>query len=177
MEAKKFTRRRLWVYPAFQSRILLRQGLYALLLLVVVWHVTFIFDLMSRIASSNSPNLEFFDLYVDFASRQRPLLISFVLVMPIVLHDMLKFSHRVAGPLFRARKAITDMIDGKQVPEFKSREKDLMGEFFDAFNALTRIWNARLQLDAVHKQHADLAPKEPGGSNVMADAPTMRTRV
>jgi len=158
-KSKKFTRKQLWIDSPFQSRMLLRQCLYGLLFIVVLWHVTFVFDVMSRIASSNAPNLDLGSLYVDFAYRQKPLLISFVLIMPILLYDMLKFSHRVAGPLFRCRRFIDDMVAGKTVPEFKPREKDLMLEFFDSFNSLTKIWNARVQLAQVEKQHEALAPK------------------
>jgi hypothetical protein len=157
MASDKPVRKQLWIDSAFQSRVLFRVALYGVLFLLVLWHVSFIFDLMSRIASGSAAGWDIADLYVDFAFRQRPLIISFVLIMPILLYDMLKFSHRIAGPLYRCRRVINDMVEGKPVQEFKPRDKDLMREFFDAFNALTKIWNARVQLAEVEKQHEAIA--------------------
>lgn len=157
--ATKVKRKRLWVDSALQSRVLLRIGIYGLLFTLVLWHVAFFFDLMTRIASNSVPSWDLLELYADFASRQRPLMISVILIAPIVLYDLVKFSHRVAGPLDRCRTTINDMVEGKTVPEFKPRENDLMPEFFDSFNALTRMWNAQMQLAAIEKQREELAPK------------------
>jgi hypothetical protein len=41
-----------------------------------------------------------------------------------------------------------EMADGKAVPPFTPRKRDLMQELFATFNTLIRTWNARLGTDA-----------------------------
>src|SRR5947207_11874011 len=71
-----------------------------------------------------------------------------VMILPAFLYDLLKFSHRVAGPLLRCRHLMNEMAAGKTVPEFKPRKYDLMKNFFDAFNALIKKWNAQVNARA-----------------------------
>jgi hypothetical protein len=111
------------------------------------------------------------NLYLDFLGRQKPLLITLVLVTPILLYDLLKFSHRIAGPLYRCRHVMEEMANGKSVPAFQPRKHDLMRELFQAFNALIAEWNARanahLNGHPGDAPRADLQTASPGaGSRV-----------
>jgi hypothetical protein len=54
-----------------------------------------------------------------------------------------KFSHRIAGPLFRCRQVMREMTEGKTVAEFKPRKHDLLDDFVRDFNSLIREWNTR----------------------------------
>ncbi len=139
----KYRRTRLWVDPAFQFRLLLRMGFYLLLYTVVVGHIAFVFQVMADFAT-NGARAGLGGLYMEFIGRQMPLVYALVLTMPIILHNLLKFSHRIAGPLYRCRKVLQEMARGKPVPEFTPRKHDLMRELFQAFNALIKEWNARL---------------------------------
>jgi hypothetical protein len=90
----------------------------------------------------------FWTAYKDYFLQQGPLLLAFVIFTPAFLYDLLKFSHRLAGPLYRCRQLMAQMGRGKTVPEFKPRNNDLVRELEQAFNALIREWNARLEAEA-----------------------------
>jgi methyl-accepting chemotaxis protein len=46
----------------------------------------------------------------------------------------LLFSHRVAGPLYRLHKHMTDVAEGKTMDDVKFRQKDFFMEIADAYN-------------------------------------------
>jgi hypothetical protein len=137
-----FKRSRLWVDPPFQARLLLRLGLYFLLYTFLLWHLTFACDLLAHFARDGQ-DTGIVEHYIQFFAKHTPLLFAMVVVLPSFLYNMLKFSHRVAGPLFRCRRIMQEMAKGQVVPEFKPRKHDLMRELFDAFNLLIKTCNAR----------------------------------
>jgi hypothetical protein len=155
--APQYKRSRLWVDPAFQLRLMLRIGGYFLLYILLVWHFGFFLDAM-RGAVAGGANKPLTELYLEYFGKQQPLLIAMALLVPPFLYNLLRFSHRVAGPLFRCRAVMRDMADGKPVAEFHPRKGDLMRDLFDAFNALIRRWNARVAPGA--NGHAPAAEAE-----------------
>src|SRR5262245_4535771 len=96
---QKFKRSRLLVDTAFQFRLLARMAFYLLAYTLVVFHIGFAFEVMATIASQGLGEGGG-HLYLEYLERQRPLLFALVLITPILLYDLLKFSHRIAGPLF-----------------------------------------------------------------------------
>jgi hypothetical protein len=110
---------------------------------IIVWHIGFVLAVMVDIAASGLRK-GIGDLYVEFLRSQVPLVFAFVLAAPILLYDLLKFSNRIAGPLYRCRKMMDEMARGTNVPEFHPRQHDFMTEFFQSFNALVLEWNARV---------------------------------
>jgi hypothetical protein len=163
-----FKRTRLWVDPPFQARLLLRMGAYLALYILVVLHVGFFLELMRDLAT-NGPVKNFGELYLDYAGKQAPLLIALLLMMPPLLYNLLKFSHRIAGPLFRCRRVMQEMAAGQVVPEFKPRVGDLMRELFAAFNELIRTSNARA------KERTGAAPA--AGEPAAASAPVNEQQI
>lgn len=141
---KTHKRRRLWVDPTFQFRLLARMACYILLYTFILVHVEYLFVAMARVTVAG-PAQDFGELYVNFLAQKTPMLIAALLFAPIILYDLLKFSHRIAGPLFRCRQIMLDMVRGNAVPEFTPRKRDLMRELFQAFNSLIREWNARVE--------------------------------
>jgi hypothetical protein len=143
MESKA-KRQRLLVDPSMQLRLLVRMGGYLLLWTVVAFHVSFLFYIFA-VFLQGRPHPTFVQLYGQFFSHEKPLLTTVVVIAPLVLYDALKFSHRIAGPLYRCRRVMRDMAAGKAVSEFKTRKNDLLADVFTDFNALIRTWNARLE--------------------------------
>jgi hypothetical protein len=137
----KYKRSRLWV-DAFQTRLLFRMAFYLLVYVVVVWHLGFACDVLASLAA-NGNRKRFAQLYLEYLAAVKPLLYAFFLTAPLLLYDLLKFSHRIAGPLHRCRQVMDEMAAGKPVTEFKPRKHDFMGDLFRAFNALIGVWNAR----------------------------------
>jgi hypothetical protein len=138
----KSRRGRLWVDRGFQLRLLLRMGFYFLLCISLVFLMDLVFELMAGFGDTLTARGDA-GRRLQFLERQKYLLLAFGLALPIIFYDLLKFSHRVAGPLYRCRKVMQEMAGGKSVSEFKPRKHDLMPELFEAFNHLIKQWNAR----------------------------------
>ena len=57
-----------------------------------------------------------------------------VAILPIVLWDLLKFSHRVVGPLVPFQRAIECLTAGEKVAEVRLRHGDLLSDLQTTFN-------------------------------------------
>ncbi|MEQ8848844.1 hypothetical protein [Botrimarina sp.] len=65
------------------------------------------------------------------------------LLLPIVLYDLVRFTHRFAGPMVRLRESMRRVAAGETVETLRFRDGDYWQEFADAFNAMqARIENA-----------------------------------
>ncbi|MFL5342238.1 MAG: hypothetical protein ACJ8F7_18990 [Gemmataceae bacterium] len=144
MMAGVYKRTRLWVDPPFQARLLLRMGAYLFVLVLVILHVAFFFHVLQFFAL-NGMGGPIDEMYLTFLRQQQPLLLALVLFTPILMYDLLKFSHRVAGPLFRVRRNMAEITQGKRVPPFVPRTGDLMRELIAEFNVLIEQSNKRLE--------------------------------
>lgn len=153
-----YNRTRLWVNAGFQSRFMVRVALYLIVSILLVLHAAFGIELLwvRIVGVQREPYLE---SYLGFLSTHRFILIGYSLFVPWVLFDILKFSHRIAGPLFRCRNMMLDMAAGKRVSEFQPRTNDLMPELFEAFNLLIKRCNANL--DAKGVESSDSSETEP----------------
>jgi hypothetical protein len=134
-------RRRVLIDPSFQGRLVWRVFLYCLGYLFAFTHVAFLYEVMSNMPAALNRGMT--SLYVDYIGRQLPFFLASAFILPMLLYDLVKFSHRVAGPLHRCRKVMDAMAAGKPVSEFKARKHDLLREHVAALNALIRKWNAR----------------------------------
>jgi len=135
-----YKRSRLWIDSPLQLRLLLRLVCYFVVYSVTLCHVAFLYEVMANLPDAMARGM--WALYVEFFGRQQPFLIACIAVLPILLYDMLKFSHRIAGPLYRCKKTMDAMTAGKPVAEFKPRQHDLLRDLIQSFNALIRKWNA-----------------------------------
>ncbi len=64
-----------------------------------------------------------------------PMIMSF-LMLPIVARDCVRYSNRVAGPIWRLKNTLRDLNDGKPVGMIKLRNNDYCQELADEFNRL-----------------------------------------
>jgi hypothetical protein len=136
-------------------------GVYLLVYAFLVAHIGFLWEL-TRLVFAGGAHKPTLSLYTDYLWRQQHLLFGFFLIAPAFIWDMIKFSHRVAGPAYRCRNIMNEMANGKTVPEFQPREHDLMPELFDAFNAMIKEWNKRINAEASGQaEPANAADKKP----------------
>jgi hypothetical protein len=142
----QYFRKRLWIKPAFQGRLLLHIGSYFLLYLLIICLMGFLLFLQEALLAKQGKGGA--GLYRAYLAELRPLFLASAILMPYFIYDLIKFSHRVAGPLHRCQKMMRETADGKPVPEFQPRKHDLMPEFFADFNALIRTWNSRITAEA-----------------------------
>lgn len=141
----RYYRKRLWIKPAFQGRLLLHMGSYFLLYLVIIGVLGLLLFVQEALITKQ------FKLgvgmYATYLTSLRPLLYASVLLLPYFIYDMIKFSNRVAGPLYRCQAMMREMAEGKPVREFVPRQRDLMPEFFADFNTLIRAWNSKISAE------------------------------
>lgn len=76
-------------------------------------------------------------------ARYAPAVIVLVALLPVVVYDSLRLSHRLAGPMLRIRNAIHRVLEGERVAAVKFRKHDFWHEVANDFNELL----ARIQAD------------------------------
>lgn len=161
--AIRHSRRRLWIKPDFQGRLLGRMGANFLLYLFVICLLGFILFLQKVFVGEQVKGDV--GLYAAYLADLRPLLVASIILSPYFIYDLLKFSHRIAGPLYRCQAMMRQMAEGKPVPEFHPRPHDLMPEFFVDFNLLIKAHNATLAAAANGHSSAE-QPKEVAAEHV-----------
>jgi hypothetical protein len=175
-----FIRQRLLVDPSFQLRLVFLMGGYLLLWTTVVFHVYFLFFAIWNLADA-TVRKGVFALYIEFVSEEELVLITLLLVAPVVAYEMFKFSHRIAGPLYRCRQLMREMAAGKTVAEFQPRRHDLLGDFFRDFNALIREWNEQVNTkqngrsDNLSKESKTEVVNSAAANNVLPEPVTCAT--
>jgi hypothetical protein len=65
-----------------------------------------------------------------------PAAIASLLLLPLVTFDLLRLSNRFAGPMFRLRRSLHDLAQGRPVAEVRFRHGDFWQEFADDFNTV-----------------------------------------
>src|SRR5437868_9466888 len=89
---RSYKRSRVWVDGPFQLRLLLRMTFYFVVYSVTLFHVAFLYELMAHLPDAMALGMG--EFYVEFFAQQQSFLIAGISVLPILLYDMLKFSHR-----------------------------------------------------------------------------------
>jgi len=64
-------------------------------------------------------------------------------VMPLVMFDVLRLSHRFVGPVFRLRQALREAASGEPMRPLKFRDDDFWREVADDFNRAFAARDAR----------------------------------
>lgn len=136
MATQHVRRRRLFVNPDLQGRLLGRFAAQFLLYHTVLWHVMFLYRYLEyrgeRLAGA--PIQTFSELYGQFALQHYSLVICAVGILPILMWDILMFSHRFAGPVVRLRNSLESLSRGETVAPIRSRQGDLLDGLVAAFN-------------------------------------------
>jgi hypothetical protein len=59
-----------------------------------------------------------------------------LLLAPLLIMDVVRFTHRLVGPLYRFRKIVQALADGEPVPRVRLRRGDFLHDFKDDFNRM-----------------------------------------
>lgn len=103
-----------------------------------------------------------------------------VLVLPVLLLDVVRVSHRFAGPLVRFKRHLTEAAEGGPLRPLHFRDEDFWPEIAEAYNALVeRIEQERAthqaamngtEAEALPSEQVDCAEqREPGERATPAD--------
>jgi len=140
-------RKKVWVDP-FQTKLSMRIGGYLVVFFVVVLNFLFAWKMIAE--GPLDPAQQFLDTLRD----NMPAIISLLVLVPVMVWDMICFSHRLVGPLVRFRKTMQAIAEGEAVRPLKLREGDYLTEMRDDFNRMLEV----LQKQGV----AVLKPANPG---------------
>jgi signal transduction histidine kinase len=69
-------------------------------------------------------------------------LVSSLIVLPVMLYDLTKYTNRFAGPIYRLQRGMNEVAEGKFVPPMVFREGDSWQDLADSFNRIV----ARLEV-------------------------------
>lgn len=146
----KQKRGRLFVDPAFQGRLIGRLAAYWLIYHAILWHLMFLYSLFCNVTGpvTSRATGSLAEQYRDFAVEHFGIVVCVVVTLPIIARDLLRFSHRVAGPLIRFRNVMNQMVLGRRVEQVTMRRQDLPADFLSTFNSLVTTWNNRLAEDS-----------------------------
>lgn len=141
-------RRRIKIVDRFQRKLAVRMIAYWLIYQLTLFNFLFCW----RLLSEGSGNL--LEQYGRFLADYWPIFICFLIVVPALAWDAMKFCHRVAGPIVRFRQVSRDIALGKPVRRVQLRDGDELLELQNDFNAM---------LDRLAAEHAIalVAPSSP----------------
>jgi len=71
-------------------------------------------------------------------SSHGPFLLVVVFLLPVLIVDTIKISHRFAGPIFGLRRAMREVASGRAPRVLKFRANDFWHDLADDYNALVR---------------------------------------
>lgn len=123
------TRKRVWVDP-FQTKLFFRVGVYWLIYTLTLFNLLFAWRLLTEGQGDVWQQL------LDTAYANVPLFLAFVMVVPWIALDSVKFSNRLVGPLYRFRKTMQSVTANEKVRPIKLRQDYFLIEMQDEFNAM-----------------------------------------
>jgi hypothetical protein len=151
-------RTQLYVDPKVQGALALRVVLYWIVCILAVTVMLLCWELLTAPVRELSTRLN--DMWFHYG----PALVASFLLLPLVVLDIIRMSHRFAGPLVRMRAAMRSLARCETVAPISFREDDFWLEFAQDFNAVA----ARLQRDPPSAG----TPAHPG-DDAESDAPAV----
>ena len=103
--------------------------------------------------------------------NHRPMLIAMIILLPLIVWDMLKTSHRVAGPVYKFRAELQRFIDTGRLEPVKLRQGDFLMEFQDTWNEAVKKVNQ--QADQPASDDDVVPPSTSPSTTNAAESPTM----
>jgi hypothetical protein len=155
MSPTRYVRKQVFVSSRIQGRLVLRIAVYWIVYHVALWHALFAFRYIESRFSGDLVGQSFRGLYREFFDQYYPILICSLLMLPMFLFDLVKLSHRIAGPLVQFRHRIADMVAGKEVRRVRLRDGDLLDEFETAFNAYVDVYELQRQQQVAQAKMAE----------------------
>ena len=138
-------RRRLFIDMPVQVALVLRATLYWV---VAVATQVFVINLVLILGStSQAPNA--FNM-PDVQTRWllQLVILASVLVLPVLLYDVVRLSHRWVGPVYRLRTSLQSLSRGETVAPIAFRAGDFWQELAGDFNVIAAELNRRRASDA-----------------------------
>jgi len=133
MAGKPWFRTRFYVDYRVQGALMVRIVLYWLTCLLTIVLVLLGWGM---IADPIRPlNTRLTELWTVHGSAA----VASLLVLPAVVFDLLRVTNRFAGPMFRLRRSLHDLAQGKPVLDVRFRQGDFWQEFAEDFNTVAAL--------------------------------------
>ncbi len=137
MSANKFGRKRIFVDPKVQGALVFRIIAYWIVCVITISVMLLCWRIITGPARIPFSHLD------DMWFQLGPALITSFIILPLVIYDIVKISHRFTGPLLRLRRSMRALAEGEQVKPIRFREGDFWQDLAEDFNAvLSRVQNA-----------------------------------
>lgn len=171
-----FERKRVFINSMIQGRIMTRVAAYWVIYHLVMWHTLFLFHYFAyRVEVVNgAPSVPFAELYGTFCLKYYPIVFSAMACAPLLLGDVLKMTHRIAGPLYRFEKALQAIQAGEEVKAVKLRDHDLLIQFQAEFNRFLDHYNELKRKVAATEPAVPISIPE---SKLLADIEELRSSI
>lgn len=83
------------------------------------------------------PERLFIDHVVNVCRQHWPVFLAGMALLPFAIYDVIKFSNRFVGPIYRIRQELKSFSAGKELRKITFREKDFWTDLSDGLNGLT----------------------------------------
>ena len=141
MAARHQLRKRFFIDYRVQGALIVRVVLYWLMCLLTMMFLLLGWGMIAGPVRPLSAHLtELWGVY-------GPAAVASLLLLPVVIFDLVRLSNRFAGPMFRLRRSMHDLAQGRPVPALRFRQGDFWQEFADDFNTIAAAGQEREDLD------------------------------
>ncbi len=129
-EKNGFTRKRLLVDPAVQGALVARVTVYWFVCLITIFFLLLCWNIIA--GPARPPWRQLDGMWFHYG----PVFVASLFVLPIVLIDILRFTNRFAGPIYRVRRIMREAASGKSVAKVRFRADDFWKDFAEELNGL-----------------------------------------
>ncbi len=143
---KKDLRRRLFVDAKLQGTMMARVAMYWVMSQFMT--AVLLFGLKAITGGEH--------LADEMSQLTRCAIFSTICFLPLAAYDILRLSHRFAGPIVRFRRAMSELGNGRRVEPIRFRDGDYWEDLAASFNAV---------LKRVEKLHENAAADEEGAAD------------
>ena len=127
-------RKAIFVSGPIQGRLTTRIGLYWVLYHFVLWHALFAYRYVEFRMANRLPDVTFRELYGEFVLHYYPIVLCAITMLPIFIIDLVRLTHKIAGPIVQFQKRLKQMTAGEAVQRVRLRKGDFMQELESALN-------------------------------------------
>lgn len=154
-------RKRLFVDPQVQGQLAWRVSLYWLSCLLTVVFMVFCYRIVT------GPARPFVWHFNELATFLGPALVASLVLLPLVVMDVIRLSHRFVGPLVRLRRSLRALARGESIEPLRFRHGDFWQEFADEVNAVAE------RLKSLERREEGADPNTTGHPKPAACFPTI----
>ncbi len=123
-------RKKIWIESEVQGKLVLKCCLYWFFCISIIMLFVAIATVFSGKLQSAG------ELSIGIWRQFSPAILASILLLPIVVVDVIRTSHRFAGPVYRLKSEMKKMADGEEVAPIRFRKGDHWHDLAEEFNRL-----------------------------------------